>query len=83
MSLAWYVDVFALHALETRLEDGLWWAVDPPPPWHSGTKTTEPGVSIERVLALDEGGSVADSFGDLDLGSHGFTVLIEIGRAHV
>src|SRR5262245_14870857 len=72
-SVAWYDDVFVLHGLATRIEDGLWWAVDPPPPWHSGVKTTEPEVGIDRVLAAHEDSGVADSFGDLDLRPHGFT----------
>src|SRR5262249_15809502 len=82
MSLAWYVDVFALHALETRFEDGLCRPLAPPPPCHSSLKTTEPGVGIERVLAGGDDGSVADSFGDLDLGPHGFTVLIDATWVH-
>lgn len=76
-SLAWYDDIFGLHGIPTRTEAGLWWAVESPPPWHSGAKTTEPGVDVARVLALREPGSVADSFGDLDLRPHGFDVLID------
>jgi len=81
-SVAWYDDVFALHGLRTRIEDGLWWAVEPPPPWHSSVKTTAPGVAIGRVLAAHEHGGVADSFGDLDLRPHGFTVLIDATWVH-
>jgi hypothetical protein len=81
-SLAWYADVFALHGIPTRVEDGVWWALEPPPPWHSDVKTTEPGVDVARVLAVQESGAVADSFGDLDLTPHGFTVLIEATWVH-
>ena len=81
-SLAWYDDVFALHRVPTRTEAGLWWALGAPPPWHSGVKTTEPGVETARVLAVHEHGAVADSFGDLDLGAHGFELLIDATWVH-
>jgi hypothetical protein len=81
-SLAWYVDVFDLHAIPTRVDGGLWWALGSPPPWHSGMKTIEPGVGVERVLAVDHYGGVADSFGDLDLAPYGFTVLLDATWTH-
>jgi hypothetical protein len=82
-SLAWYDDVFALHAVPTRTAPGLWWATADPPPWHSRVKTTEPGVSLDRVLAARTGpGAVADSFGDLDLRPHGFTLLVDATWVH-
>jgi hypothetical protein len=81
-SLAWYVDVFALHAIPTQVDGGLWWALSPPPPWHSGVKTTQPGVGVDRVLAVHERGGVADSFGDLELASYGFTVLVDATWTH-
>jgi hypothetical protein len=40
-------------------------------------KTTELGVEIDRVLAVHQHGTVADSFGDLDLAPYGFTVLVD------
>jgi hypothetical protein len=55
-------------------------ATDPPPRWHSAVKTLRPRVAVDTVLAAmssHEHGTVADSFGDLDLGAHGFTLLIE------
>jgi hypothetical protein len=82
-SLAWYDDVFALHGIPTTQDDGgLWWALGPPPPWHSGVKTSEPGVGVDRVLAVHQHGAVADSFGDLDLAPYGFTVLVDATWAH-
>jgi hypothetical protein len=81
-SLAWYEDVFALHAIPTRTVAGLWQSLAPPPPWHSGLKTTEPGVEVERVLAVHQHGAVADSFGDLGLRAHGFTTLVEATWVH-
>jgi hypothetical protein len=81
-SLAWYDDIFALHGIPASTDAGLWWALESSPPWHSEVKTTEPGVDVARVLAVYEGGSIADSFGDLDLRPHGFTVLIEAAWVH-
>jgi hypothetical protein len=76
-SLAWYRELFALHAIPTQVDDGLWWSLGPPPPWHSGVKTTEPNVGVDRVLAVHRCGTVADSFGDVDLAPFGFTVLLD------
>jgi hypothetical protein len=81
-SLAWYEDVFALHDIPTRTANGLWWALRAPPPWHSGVKTTGPGVDVRQVLAVHGGGAVADSFGDLDLRPHGFRVLLDAMWVH-
>jgi hypothetical protein len=80
-SVAWYDGVFALHGIATRSEGGLWWSAAPLP-WHSSVKTTEPGVGVDRVLAVHERGAVADSFGDLDLRPHGFGVLIDASWVH-
>ena len=79
-SLAWYADVFALHAIPTATEHGLWRALGPPPPLHSAAKTLEPGVREADVLAAVapyDVCSVADSYGDLDLAAAGFAVLID------
>src|SRR3954447_19861428 len=80
--LAWYDDVFDRHAIPTRNDGGLWWALGPPPPWHSAVKTTEPDVGVDRVLAAHQHGAVADSFGDLELAPYGFTVLVDASWAH-
>ena len=79
-SLAWYADVFALHAIPTTTEHGLWRALGTPPPLHSAAKTLEPGVREADVLAAVapyDVCSVADSYGDLDLVPAGFAVLID------
>jgi hypothetical protein len=84
-SRRWYDDVFALHGIVVRAEQGLWSALGPPPPWHSAAKTLEPGVAVARVLHATAGSghcAVADSFGDLDLGRHGFGLLIEATWLH-
>lgn len=81
-SLAWYDDIFCLHGIPTRTEGGLWWALAPAPPWHSGVKTTEPGVAVDRVVVIHGEGTVADSFGDVELASCGFTLLVDATWVH-
>jgi hypothetical protein len=84
-SARWYDDVFALHRIPVRVEDGLWSALGPPPPWHSAVKTLEPGVEVERVVRTAERfehGTVADSFGDLELDRYGFDLLFSASWVH-
>jgi hypothetical protein len=85
-SVQWYDAVFGLHGIETRVQDGLWSALDRPPPWHSAVKTVAPGIPPERVVRAAAGFehcAVADSFGDLELAGHGFAVLIEATWLHL
>lgn len=80
VSRRWYDDIFALHGLSALVTPDLWTAAGPPPRWHSAVKTLRPHVAVEAVLtamSAHQHGSVADSFGDLDLGPHGFTLLID------
>lgn len=84
-SVRWYDDVFALHGVAVVVQDGLWTALGPPPAWHSAVKTVEPDVDVDAVLRameLHEHGSVADSFGALDLAPHGFDLLIDATWLH-
>jgi hypothetical protein len=84
-SRRWYDAVFALHGIGVRVEEGLWSALGPPPPWHSAVKTLEPGIGPGRVVAAAAGFehcAVADSFGDLELDRHGFTLLIDAVWLH-
>ncbi len=79
-SRRWYDIVFALHGIPARADDRLWVAHGEPPPWHSAVKTLSPKVDGDLVLEAMEPhlhGSVADSFGILDLGKYGFDLLIE------
>jgi hypothetical protein len=79
-SVRWYDDVFALHRIPVRVEDGLWISLGPPPPWHSAAKTLQPGVGADRVAEAVGGPArcaVADSWGDLNLAPYGFHLLIE------
>lgn len=84
-SLAWYEDVFAVHGIPTRSDDGLWWALAEPPPWHSAAKTLRRDVTSDRVLrAVEpfEHCSVADSYGTLDLAAAGFQRLFTASWLH-
>jgi hypothetical protein len=84
-SVSWYDDVFALHHIPVQRADGLWSALGPPPPWHSAVKTLRPGIETERVARAMRGfehGTVADSFGDLDLAHDGFGVLFDATWLH-
>jgi hypothetical protein len=76
-SVGWYEDICALHDTATVLRDGLWSAVGPPPPLHSGAVVVEPGVRAEQVLERmgTTGGGVKDSFAEVDLGAHGWSLL--------
>jgi hypothetical protein len=76
-SIGWYEDLCALHGTATVLQDGLWSAVGPPPPLHSGVVVVEPGATAEQVLERmrTTAGGVKDSFAEVDLGAHGWSLL--------
>jgi hypothetical protein len=79
-SRRWYDDVFALHGVPVRVEDGVWSALGTAPPWHSSAKTLSPGIETQRVtaaVAVHEHCAVADSFGDLEPERDGFELLID------
>jgi hypothetical protein len=81
----WYDDVFALHGIPVRVEDGLWSALAAPPRWHSAAKTLEPAVGTERVVGAVAGlehCAVADSFGEIEPERHGFQLLIDARWVH-
>ena len=70
----------ALHDVPVWSDDHLWVALAAPPPYHSVVKTLTPGVGRDAVLAAmerHERGSVADSFGTLDLAPDGFDLIID------
>ena len=77
-SVCWYEELFALHRIPHRMDDGLWWALAPPPPLHSAAKSVQPWATSEltlRRVATYPQCSVADSFGALVL--PGFDLLFE------
>lgn len=84
-SRAWYQLTYGLHGVRHRVGDGLWLALDPPPPWHSGALTLRPGLSATRVVDQLGAGfalSVADDYADLDLSGHGYEVLFDATWIH-
>jgi hypothetical protein len=84
-SRQWYDDVFAAHGIPVEVTEDLWWALGTPPAWHSAVKTLVPYADLEAVLhamAVHEHGTVADSFGTLDLAPHGFDLLIDASWLH-
>jgi hypothetical protein len=83
-SVGWYEDICALHGTASVLRDGLWSAVGPPPPLHSGVVVVEPGVTAEQVLERRRttDGGVKDSFASVDLGEHGLTLLFSARWIH-
>jgi hypothetical protein len=84
-SRRWYDDVFDLHRIPVGSDASLWWATGRPPRWHSAVKTlvpaTDPTAALRR-MEQHPTGSVADSFGLLDLSAHGFDLLIAATWLH-
>jgi hypothetical protein len=84
-SRRWYDDIFDLHGIPFRSDESLWWAEGTPPRWHSAVKTlvptTDPTAALRR-LEQHPAGTVADSFGLLDLAGHGFELLIDATWLH-
>lgn len=80
-SRRWYDGIFAAHGLPASSDGRLWVAAGGElPPFHSAVKTLGRGVGVDAVLRAMEPyphGSVADSFGEFDLRSHGFELLID------
>lgn len=84
-SRAWYQLTYGLHGVRHRIDDGLWIALDPPPPWHSGALTLRPGLSAAWVVAHlgpEFGLSVADDYADLDLSGFEYEVLFDATWIH-
>jgi hypothetical protein len=84
-SRRWYDDIFDLHRIPVGCDESLWWAEGAPPRWHSAVKTlvptSDPTAALRR-MDLHATGSVADSFGLLDLSAHGFDLLIAARWLH-
>ena len=65
--------------------DGLWSALDTPPPLHSDAVVVEPGVTADRVLARLDGRDrcgVKDSFATMDLAGLGMELLFSATWIH-
>jgi hypothetical protein len=84
-SRSWYDDIFELHRIAVGSDGALWWAEDTPPRWHSAVKTlvptTDPSGALRRMERHPQG-TVADSFGLLDLTTRGFDLLFAATWLH-
>jgi len=82
----WSGIVTRAHGLRDLLVDNLWSSPTRTPDLYPDAVTLRSGVPTSAVLAAVDTGagcSVKDSFADLDLGRHGFRVLLEgrwVGR---
>jgi hypothetical protein len=77
-SIGWYDDICALHGVGSILADGLWSALDTPPPLHSDAVVVERAVTTDQVLVRLEGRArcgVKDSFATMDLTGEGMNLL--------
>ena len=84
-SIGWYEDITALHGVPTRLSDGVWSSVGPPPPLHSDAVVVEPTVTAEQVVAVLEGRDHAgfkDSFSSIDASQFGMDLLFAATWLH-
>jgi len=84
-SRAWYDDIFDLHRIAVGSDGALWWAEGAPPRWHSAVKTLVPTTDPSGALLRMERhahGTIADSFGLLDLAAQGFDLLFAATWLH-
>jgi hypothetical protein len=80
MSRRWYEMVFALQKKRFGCADGIWVALDEPPPFHSAAMTLRPSLSPDAVaaeVARPTTHSVADTFADVPLDAAGYELLFE------
>ena len=84
-SRSWYDDIFDLHRIAFGSDGALWWAEGVPPRWHSAVKTLVPTIDPSGALLRMERhphGTIADSFGLLDLASSEFDLLLAATWLH-
>jgi hypothetical protein len=84
-SVGWYDDLCALHGVGSILVDGIWSALDTPPPLHSDAVVVEPEVTADRVLTrlADRARcGVKDSFASMDLSDAGLALLFSASWIH-
>ena len=84
-SVGWYEDICTLHGVGSILVDGVWSALDPPPPLHSDAVVVEPAVPADRVLMRLKGrehGGLKDSFATMDLSGEGMDLLFSATWIH-
>jgi hypothetical protein len=84
-SIGWYEDIFALHGIGTRIEDGLWSAIGSPPPFHSDVVALEPTVSraaLDAALAGRPTWGFKDSFAVTEPSAPGTRLLFTATWIH-
>lgn len=84
-SIGWYDDICALHGVGSILDDGVWSALETPPPLHSDAVAVEPEVTADRVIARLDGRvhcGVKDSFATMDLSGEGMDLLFSATWIH-
>ena len=84
-SRSWYDDIFDLHRIAVGSDGALWWAEGAPPRWHSAVKTLVPTTDPSGALLRMERhphGTIADSFGLLDLAAQRFDLLFAATWLH-
>jgi hypothetical protein len=84
-NVGWYEDVCALHEVGSIITDGLWSALDTPPPLHSDAVVVEPAVTADRVFVHLQGRvrcGVKDSFARMDLSGEGMDLLFSANWIH-
>ncbi len=84
-SVGWYEDICTLHGVGSILVDGVWSALDTPPPLHSDAVVVEPAVTADRVLVRLHGREhcgVKDSFTTMDLSGEGMRLLFAATWIH-
>ena len=85
LSVGWYDDICALHGVGSILADGVWSALDTPPPLYSDAVVVEPAVTADRVLVRLNGRAhcgVKDSFARMDLSGEGMVLLFSATWIH-
>ena len=76
---------FGLHGKGFRQRDDIWVALDDPPAFHSSAITLSPSLDhdvVAAVAARPNDHSVSDTFADVALDQHGYTVFFEATWVH-
>ena len=79
-NVGWYEAIFAVHGIGSVLDEGLWSALGPPPPFHSHALLVEPSVTVQAVEArIGEvpNASFKDGFATLDASGLGMSPLFD------
>lgn len=84
-NLAWYELMCAVHGVRTRLAEGIWSAIDRPPPLHSDAQVVAPGVPLGAVmdrLGDRQPAGFKDCLANVDAGPAGMSRLFDASWIH-